>query len=105
MDKILIACYVVVFIFIGIFYYINSPQNNKLTNFKLVESSTYSYLEFESNNEIMKININNISNMVLTDKNYSYYSYFRPHYTIHFTEKDYERFFRENDNDKGNFAK
>ena len=104
MDKILGVCYVVVLILIGIFYYIISPHNNKLTNFKLVENSTYSYLEFESNNETMKINIDNISNIILSNKNYSYYSYLRPHYTIHFTDEDYERFFSENDKEKSNSA-
>ncbi|KGA83672.1 hypothetical protein KQ41_06415 [Lysinibacillus fusiformis] len=104
MSKILGVCYVVVFIMIGIFYYIISPPKNNLTNFKLVENSTYSYLEFESNNETMKINIDNISNIILSDENYSYYSYLRPHYTIHFTDEDYERFFIENDKGKGNSA-
>jgi len=83
-------------------YRILDPKEHTVTNFKLIENTTYSYLEFESNNGPRKINIDNISDIILSDKNYSYYTYLRPHYTIHFTDEDYERFFIEND--KGNFA-
>ncbi|ACA42333.1 hypothetical protein Bsph_p103 (plasmid) [Lysinibacillus sphaericus C3-41] len=86
------------------YYRILDPEEHTVTNFKLIENTTYSYLEFESNNETMKINIDNIRNIILSDENYSYYSYLRPHYTIHFTEEDYERFFSENDKGKGNSA-
>lgn len=96
--------FVVIMIFIiGVIAWIawdTSPSQSKMSNIDSVtikEDSDSKFIKFVEDGEVKQLNIEAVDSIEISNKDFSYYSYFRPYYSLYLVEEDYHRIFKSVD--------
>lgn len=75
----------------------SSPSQSRMENIDSVTiegDSDSKFIKFVEDGEVRQLNIEAIGSIKISNKDFSYYSYFRPYYTLYLVEEDYKKIFK-----------
>ena len=74
----------------------SSPTQSRMENIDsvIIEGSDSKFIKFIEDGKIKEFYIEEIGSFKLSNKDFSYYSYSRPYYTLHLVEEDYQKIFK-----------
>lgn len=111
-EKIFIAFVIIISGFMGWAVWDTSPTQSTIEDIDSVTiegDSESRFIKFVKSGEVKQLNIDAIDSIKISNKDFSYYSYFRPYYTLYLVEEDYQRIFKsvntkvKNDSDSALF--
>lgn len=75
----------------------SSPSQSRMENIDSVTiegDSDSKFIKFVEDGKVRQLNIETIDSIKLSNKDFSYYSYYRPYYTLYLVEEDYQKIFK-----------